>query len=354
MERGRFLSLKRKIDQADGSLLEQIGEELLSEGEAAPLELIAALTLRLTRGAYIYSRTLAKLVILFRNQDLYEVPHTKSMLLGSIDVLVDFLRASIPDREIEVRICERLMHDFEKNSYGFREYCLIGLRDYGSINCLDTLEAIDFDFHGRFQTARTVDEALEQNSRYDKSEISFTDWSDAVIRNTDLVLGERIKEAIAAVRSRNLQPKYEWSDQVTPVSVHVPLETVFFEQANGYLELARIQLDTDLGSSLNNIRKATESLLKTVIKIQKIQPKSVDTIDQMLLPSLIGTVMSNSGVKLIPKHIHQYLTFIQSMSTMGSHDQGLPSDSLFERGSVEGLLSTFNIVRKFFQTYLQN
>lgn len=354
MERGRFLSLKRKIDQANASLLAQVAEELLCEGEAVPSDLVVALTLRLSSGAYLNSWTLGKLVVLSRNRDLYEVPHTKNILLGSIDVLVDFLRAGIPDREIEVRICERLMRDFEENSYGRRDFCLIGLRDYGSINCLDTLEAIDFDFHGRFQTAKTVAEALDQNSRRDESEITFMEWSDAVIRNTDLMLGARIKEAIEAVRSRNLQPKYEWSDQVSPESVQIPLETDFFEQANGYLELARIQLDTDLGSSLNNIRKATESLLKTVIKIQKIQPKSVDTIDQMLLPSLIGTVMSNSGVKLIPKHIHQYLSFIQSMSTMGSHDQGLPSDSLFERGSVEGLLSTFNIVRKFFQTYLQN
>lgn len=277
MERGRVQSLKRRIGLADHSKLKEIADELLSEGSQTPKELVEALTQRLRKEEYLDSSTMGKLIVLFRDRDLYQVPHTKSMFLDNVDVLVAFLRAGIPDRQIEERLCERLARDFDKNAYGFRQFILEALRDCGSIDCLDTLEAIDYDFHGHYRTTQTVVDALGGG----------ISTADSMNYGADLTLGRLVKECISAVQARNFLGEYEWSDPPPP-------GIALFSQVDEYIALARGHLDGDPGAALNNIRKAIESLLKTVIKLLMIKPRSSDPIEKMQLPGLIGTVMSES------------------------------------------------------------
>lgn len=344
MERGRVLSLKRKIGLADGSKIREIVEELIAEEKQAPAEVIDALKERISKGIYIDSWTMGKLIVFSRDRDLYQIPHMKSMVLGNVEVLVDLLHAGIPDGAIEDRLCERLADDFDRNAYGFRQFVMEALRDYGSIKCLDTLEAIDFDFHGRFQTAKTFDDALGKQPG--KAGESFSEWGERVIRGTDVMLGKLLKDAISSVRERNLSGEDSWNDEPKQSDSRFP-------QATGYIDLAHSHLSGDLGAALNNIRKATESLLKSVIKGQEIQPDKKEPIDEMQLPTLMAIVMDKRHKRNPEKYIYQYLEILQKQTTLGSHDQGTPIDNLVERSMVEGAIAMFNLVHKYFEKYVQ-
>ena len=189
MERGRVHSLKRRIGRAGTSELAEIARELISEGNETPVEVFDAFRERIKDGVYLDSWTMGKLIVLSKDRDLYQIPHTKALFLDNIDVLVDLLCAGIPDREIENRLCERLANDFDQNAYGLREFVLRALKDYGSIKCLDTLEAIDFDFHGRFQTAKTVGDRM-RNPTISGAVESVPAWGQRVMREADVMLGK--------------------------------------------------------------------------------------------------------------------------------------------------------------------
>ena len=345
MERGRIQSLKRRISRANDLTLSEIAQELISEGHQPPVEVFGALRERIMKGAYIDSRKMSKLIILSRDRDLYQIPHTKVMLHGNVEALVDLLRARIPDRAIEDRLCERLANDFEQNAYGFREFVLVALKDYGSIKCLDTLEAIDFDFHGRFQTAKTVDDALK-NQPISQSMESPSDFGWRVLREVDVMLGKLLKEAITSVRERNFLGEDMWSEESKkPASK--------FHRANIYIDLARGHLSDDLGAALNNIRKATEYLLKSVIKLQAIQADKKGSIEEMQLPTLMAILMDTRNNKNPNKVIYQHLEVIQKLTTLGSHDQKAPIDEFVNRDMVVGLISTFKVVQGYFEKYVE-
>ena len=346
MERTRVQSLKRKIGKADNSKLEEIAEELISEGAQTPKEVIDALTQRLRDGAILGSLTMGKLIVLFRDRDLYQIPHTKAMFLGNVEVLVDLLRSKIPHSEIEEHLCDRLVHDFEENSFGSRQIVLEALRDFGSIKCLDTLEMIDYDFHGRFNTSKYVIDAINANEPNRQGGISNKKFLDRAKHRANVMLGNLLEDAISAVSERKVVGEYEWNDQLTQLNS-------LFPRAAEYIAFAHSHLDDDLGSALNNIRKATEYVLKTVIKSQGIKPDKKEPIDGLQLPTLMAVLMDKQNEKNPEKHIYQYLESLQKLTTLGSHDQGDPIDKMVDRKMVEGAISTYNKVQEYFENYIQ-
>ena len=171
---------------------------------------------------------------------------------------------------IEEALVERLQYEFDNNSYGARTPILEALKDFGSVNSLEILEALDYEYYGKFRTASLRSEIQERSVQKEGQE-SVENKLDIAITNADIDIGKKLKEAIRGVKSRNLSPEYSWAGQsISSVTI--------FCKASEYIGKAEKYLDeADLGEALSNIRKATESLLKSVIKAEGLTPRSKRT-----------------------------------------------------------------------------
>ena len=165
------------------------------------------------------------------------------------------------------------------------------------------------------------------------------------MREADVMLGKLLKEAIASVRERNVLGDDIWRDESKESYSKFPHTTP-------YINFARSHLSGDLGAALNNIRKATESLLKSVIKLTAIQPDKKEPIEEMQLPTLMAIVMDKKHKRNPDKYIYQYLEILQKQTTLGSHDQGAPIHEMVDRNMVEGVISTFNKVQQYFEKHV--
>jgi len=337
VERGQIAALKRKIKNADSSTMVKIVHPLLDQKEEIPAEVIQALRDRIQQGVYLDSFVMADLIVRSKDYDLYQIPHTKAMTLGNVDALIKLLSAEIPDGEIEERLCADLERRIDGNDPVWRKYIVEALRDFGSIECLELLEAIDYEFDPKFKTASIITKALDATSTIGVPE-DFRKWGARITSEVDLAFGELVKEAIISVRDRNRPRPPKWSYK--PCS-----STSVFSDARDYADKASSHLNSDLGSALNNLRKATESLLKTLIKIRDIKPKKDKPIEQLELPELLSIIQTELRP---PKPIFVQLETLQKQTTLGSHDQGHPVDSFANKDTVSGLISTYNIVEKYF------
>lgn len=337
MERGRLFSLKRRISQ--GKLRDVVGE-ILSLDERLPDELVVSIREALAAGQVLDSGSLGKLVISTRDRSLFQIPEVHTTILSSWDVLGKLLHAGIPDKSIERRLCEELASDFDQNRYDRRQFMLEALRDCGTIDSLDTLEAIEYDFFGRHKLAESV-----LNGLPDVPPTLSPEFVEHTIKKTDIFLGRLIKETIEAARQRNEVGDDLWgllAQRGDP-----------FSRAGKYRDAADKHLkNDDLGASLNYVRKATEAMLKTVIELQKIRPDKGEPIEKMQLPTLMAIMMDKKYGRTPDKSFHKFLEQLRDTSTLGSHDQGEETENLFSPNMVKGQIETFDKVLAYFRDYV--
>jgi hypothetical protein len=339
MEQPRLASIRRKISQGDSTQLQKVAEELLELGDAAPPQLMSALRERISAGAILDSWTLGKLVVRFRDAQLLRIPSVRASVRGNMESVVAMLRAGIPDSEIESWLCDRLATDFDENWDGFRQYILEALRDFGSVRCLETLQAIEYDFTGRYQTSKLLGDSMpsadcEKTLRHMQGKL-------------DTFLGDLLREAIASVRSRDDQGHAPFLDHVGGSRGRPS-----FAAADEYVALAENHLEVDLGSALNNLRKATEALLKSSLKFRGVESHKGEATNTLLLPQLMGILMDRKNDWTPEPFIYKHLESLRDITTIGSHDQGRPIKELVTRQAVEGAISTFGVVRNYLEREL--
>lgn len=341
MERGQLLSIKRKISQGQ---LSEVIVEVLNEGRILPNELIILIREAIKEGQLLDSRSLGRLVILTRDRDLFLMQEPRKSMLSDYSVLLTLLEAGIPDKSIEQRLCEKLDLDFENNQYGFRQFILESLRDYGTISSLETLEAIEYDFFSRYKLAETI-----LNGHQDPSPELSSEFVEHLERKTDVFLGKLLKETIKAVRQRN-----DLGDDLWGLLYK---KSDPFDRAVKYRNKSNEQLEDqedheDLGSSLNSLRKATEAMLKTVIELEKINPDKGEPVNKMQLPTLMAILMDKKYGRTPDKTYHKYLEQLRDNTTNGSHDQGEETEFLFGAEMVKGQIEIFDTVLKYFRKYI--
>ena len=338
MERGRLLSIQRKISLGK---LRDVVDEILSIDEPLPEELIRSIRDSLAAGTILDGWSLGKLVMRTRDRGIFQAASVRTMVMGNFEVLCNLLRAGIPAKEIEERLCNELAHDFDRNHYGRRQFMLEALRDYGTINSLDVLEAIDYDFSARQKVAETVVPGLSGVQPAPTKE-----YAQKIEMETDIFLGKLLKETIGAIRQRN-----EVGDDLWGLLARC--RDPFARSVNYWKKAVRQLENNDLGASLNYLRKATEAMLKTVIQLKKIQPDKGEPIEKMQLPTLMAILMDKKYGRNPDKIMHKFLEQLRDNSTLGSHDQGEETEDLFGHEMVKGQIETFDKVLIYFRGYVE-
>ena len=213
------------------------------------------------------------------------------------------------------------------------------------------MSAIDYDFYPRYQTAKTVSDTLKSKNDLKPSE-NFEIYTQGTIRKVDIYLGNLLKETIDSVKKRNGSIDDSWSNAPNKFKT-------IFPNAMDHRNMASQMLNdtnypkTVFGPALNCVRKALESLLKDVIKLESIEVKNKAPIDSLELPVLVGAVSDASNKKRTDHNINKFIRRLQDITTTGSHDQGkAPIDEIVTREMVEGAISEFDRVLKYFEGYV--
>src|SRR5207253_8245355 len=126
-----------------------------------PEEPLNALVGRIERGAHVVSGAVASLIAVSRNRRLFEA--TRQHLVKDPDALIKLIRANIPDPAIETRLRDELYKAFPSSDNPWRREILHALEEHGSTDCIDDLEAIQYEFEPRLQTAKLARD-IEGNS----------------------------------------------------------------------------------------------------------------------------------------------------------------------------------------------
>lgn len=99
MDRGRLLSLKRRIAAAQSFALTELTEEVAALDLPVPEELVSAIAERIELGAYVTTGAVASLVSASHNRRLYMA--ARAHMLADTWALITLLRADIHDPAIE-------------------------------------------------------------------------------------------------------------------------------------------------------------------------------------------------------------------------------------------------------------
>jgi hypothetical protein len=323
-----------------------IKDEILPELENLPEDIKDLLKKRIVEGLPIDSWTLGDIVLKLHDYVFFQEKLVRSSLKYNFDWLLKAMRNDFNYLEVEQDLLDRLKNEFEREGGVCREMSLKVLRDHGSTECLDTLYAIDYEFHGKYKTAE-VSLGLSNNTVHAEDGFEAIPILFAKIEARALVaVGRALKEAIEQIEKRGSPPRIA----TTITDEKKPL----FEQAFAYAKKAEESLNNDRNYSLNLIRKGLESTLKIVIRQKSITYKDPTPLDDQDLGKLIGLVMSQSGDNKPPKIIFQLMKHVQELGNFGSHDQGDSSpENLTNKDLVKGEIAKFREVVSFFEDDLK-
>jgi hypothetical protein len=337
VDRGRLLSLKRRIAAAQAFELTELTEEIVKLGSPAPEDLVDSIAERIERRQPVVTGAVASLVAANRNRRLYAA--AREHVIKDTWALITLLGAEIPDPDIEKHLRDELYQVFRSSDDPRRSEVLRALAEHGSTDCLDDLEAIHYDFEPRLRTA-----TVARDTGVTPERIGPQDGPDALLQavthRADIAFGENIRIAVQRIRERGKRPVSGWAAAAPPEDP--------FALSKSYIERAKQHVaGHDYGASLNYCRKALEAVLKSFIKTQGLNVKKDAPVDKLELPPLIAAI--NSQVDM-PKDIRMAIEAVQRASTYGSHDQGVVPNDVLTAAIVQATIDKYRQI----EAYLAN
>ena len=94
-------------------------------------------------------------------------------------------------------------------------------------------------------------------------------------------------------------------------------------------------------------------MLKSVIELENLRPDKNEPIVKMQLPALMAILMDKKYGRNPEKTYHKYLEQLRDNTTLGSHDQGEETESLYTAEMVKGQIEIFDLVIKYFRDYVK-
>lgn len=344
MERGRIESLRRKLVNPNAILMNEISHQIIELGDAFPKDLLEVYIKNIDIGRYPDKSVLLKVVIALRNRELYHV--SKLIFINSVWDKIELLKADIPDPEIEQKLTDSLLNYFSEN-FVIRKEIVETLRDYGSIHCLDSLYAFEFDYDPKFKTDTSIQKGLDSSDvvinldnfdslTEDEKVTLFKTGVNNLVRRVDITFGKLLKDSIKAISERNKNPNQDWKNsEVSP--------SVYLANYNIALIKAKEKYQVDYNGALNAIRQSLEALLKHVVYDKKL--KSASQIDVLQVENLVQ-ILRDTKLN-IPKPIFAQIEIVQKQSTIGSHDQGsITHESIFTPQMILGIIESLEKINE--------
>lgn len=344
IERGRKESLRRKLVNPTRETMNDISHQIIELRENFPKELLETFIQKIENGFYPDKSVLIKLVVSLRNKELYEA--SKSVLINGVWDKIELLKADIPDPEIEQRLTNSLI-DYFVDDFVIRKEIVECLRDYGSIECLDSLYGLEFDYDPKYKTDIAIQKGLEKlDIEIDFDDVeSLTDeekrtlvrrGADKLIRDVDITFGKLLKDSIKVISQRNKTSKQDWRTQND-------LNSVYLKSYNYSLIKAKEKYRDDFKGALNATRQSLEALLKHIVYENGLKPKA--QIDNLQIENLVQILRD---AKLdIPRPIFTQIELVQKQSTIGSHDQGsILHEDIFTSQMILGIIEALEKINE--------
>jgi len=274
-------------------------------------------------------------VIAARDRDLYMA--AKPFLM-QWDRQIELLKAQLPDSGIEEQLCEELWRCKPGDAFdnASRRFITDALSVDGTVGCLGALEALLYDLAPRISTARVVHEAMGYSQAPDE-ELDVQQLLDGAVRRIDIEYGRVLREAVAAIRVRNVAPRNEWNIEsiVTP-------QPNLFASARNYIQEAEKLCDSKMGAALNEVRKATEAMLKEALGRAGVTTNAKgDSIEGFVLGALVTLAKEKIALREITI---KGLDLIRLDTNTGSHDQGLAEEEYLTPDTVRGAIARYRLV----------
>jgi len=338
MERGRKESLRRKLVNPSLALMNEISNQIIELGEDFPKDLLEIYIKNIVNGCHPDKSVLLKVVVALQNKELYQA--SKLIFINGVWDKIELLKANIPDPEIEQKLTNSLV-DYFTGDFVIRKEIVESLRDYGTIECLDGLYALEFDYDPKFKTDLSIQKGLDNSGigidlddfdslTEDEKESLFKAGVNNMVRGVDITFGKLLKDSIKVISERNKMPHRDWCDSEASTSVYLM-------SYNNALIKSKEKYRDDFRGALNSIRQSLEALLKHVVYENDL--KTVVQIDTMQIENLVQTLRD---AKLeIPKPIFTQIELVQKQSTIGSHDQGsITHEDIFTPQMILGTIET--------------
>lgn len=344
MERGRKESLRRKLANPNRTTMNDISSQIIELRDNFPQDLLDTFIKNIKNGYYPDRSVHLKVVISLRNKNLYQA--SKSVLINGVWDKIELIKADIPDPEIEQRLTNSLI-DYFVDDFVIRKEIVECLRDYGSIECLDSLYGLEFDYDPKYKTDIAIQKGLDKlNIEIDFDDVeSLTDeekrtlvrrGADNLIRGVDITFGKLLKDSIKVISQRNKTPKQDWFAQKDLISVYL-------KSYNYALIKAKEKYRDDFRGALNATRQSLEALLKHIVYEKGLKPEA--QIDVLQIENLVQILRD---AKLdIPKPIFTQIELVQKQSTIGSHDQGsISHEDIFTPQMILGTIEALEKINE--------
>ena len=214
MKVGKVLSLKKRIEEGDHDLGVTV-KEMVNEWGQMPSNLIEALINRLESKEQKYCPVphwvMADLLIVSRDPRIFRI-YVKNRWLppASPDFYLKVLKSGLNAEQIEGRLCEFLEREFNSEDGIYVREILNALRDYGSTDCLDVLQRLEYDLEKRFSDARKKVALPPSYAGKSHHEINMDDVAEYKQAELDVLRDIALSEAIKSISRRDSPRDEDW------------------------------------------------------------------------------------------------------------------------------------------------
>ena len=158
MKKGKFLSFKKSIkDDADISM---ILKEMAADWSQIPKNLIETLIERFEgwepNSCPIQPYIMEDIIVIFKNPQIFRIFVQKKWFPKTPSFYIKALKKGLNSKHIEFELCEFLDRELKSRDGIYVREILSVLRDFGSIDCLDELQRLEYDFEKRVSDARRM------------------------------------------------------------------------------------------------------------------------------------------------------------------------------------------------------
>lgn len=214
MKVGKVLSFKKRIEEGDHDLGVTV-KEMVNEWGQMPSNLIEALINRLESKEQKYCPVphwvMADLLIVSRDPRIFRIYVKKRWLPpASPDFYLKVLKSGLNAEQIEGRLCEFLEREFNSEDGIYVREILNALRDYGSTDCLDVLQRLEYDLEKRFSDARKKVALPPSYAGKSHHEINMDDVAEYKQAELDVLRDIALSEAIKSISRRDSPRDEDW------------------------------------------------------------------------------------------------------------------------------------------------